>query len=132
MGSSVLVVEGDASVRELLVEALTSEGGFLVRPAGTIGEARTLMAERGRGFAIALLDVGLPDGDGRKFCASLRRQGFRLPVILLSSLDREGDVARGLETGADDCLAKPFGVAELLACVAAQLRRAAPQAAASH
>ena len=132
VGSSILVVEGDADVRDLLVEVLTSEGGFLVRTAGTVSEARTLMAERGGGFAIAVLDVGLPDGDGRKFCASLRRQGFRLPVILLSGLGEEGDVGCGLETGADDYLAKPFGVAELLARVATQLRRAAPRAAALH
>ena len=132
VGSSILVVEGDADVRDLLFEVLTSEGGFLVRTAGTVSEARTLMAERGGGFAIAVLDVGLPDGDGRKFCASLRRQGFRLPVILLSGLGGEGDVVCGLETGAGDYLAKPFGVAELLVRVAAQLRRAAPWAVALH
>ena len=104
----------------------------MVRPAETIGEARTLLAERGRGFAVAVLNVGLPDGDGRRFCASLRWQGFRLPVILVSGLGGEDDVVRGLEAGADDYLVKPFGVAELLARVAVQLRHAAPRATALH
>ena len=132
MGSSVLVVEGDAGVRDLLVEALTGEGGFLVHAAGTVGEAQALMAERGGSFAVAVLDVGLPDGDGRKLRASLRRQGFDPPVILLDSLGHGDGIARSLEAGADDCLVKPFGVAELLARVAAQLRRAPPRAAAPH
>ena len=132
MGSSVLVVEGDVGVRDLLVEALAGEGGFLVRAAGSIGGARVLMAEGGAGFAAAVLGVGLPDGDGRKLCASLRRQGHRLPIILVSGLGGDDDVARGLEAGADDYLVKPFGVAELLGRVAAQLRRAPPRAAAPH
>jgi len=84
------------------------------------------VAEHGNSFAAAVLDVSLPDGDGRRFCADLRRQGFDLPVILLSGLSSEDDVVRGLEAGADDYLVKPFSIAELLGRVAAKLRHAAP------
>ena len=73
-------------------------------------------------------DAGRKARDGRDLCASLRRQGFHLPVILLSGLGGEDDIVGGFEAGADDYLIKPFGMAELLARLAAQLRRAAPQA----
>ena len=124
---SVLVVEDDDDVRDLLVEAIAIEGGFLVRAAATIGQARALMAECGESFALAVLDASLPDGDGCAFCASLRRQGFQLPVILLSGLGHEDDIARGFKTGADDYLVKPFGIAELLTRINAQLEQAGPR-----
>lgn len=79
--SSILLFENDADLRNLLVEALTDDGGFIVRAAETIGEAQSLMVNYGESFAAAVLDVSLPDGDGRRFCTSLRRQGFHLPVI---------------------------------------------------
>ncbi len=126
--SSILLFENDADLRNLLVEALTDDGGFIVRAAETIGEAQSLMVNYGESFAAAVLDVSLPDGDGRRFCTSLRRQGFHLPVILLSSLCSEDDIVRGLEAGADDYLVKPFSIAELLGRVAAKLRHAAPRA----
>ncbi len=128
MHSPVLVVEDDADIRSLLFEALTELGGFLVYTVETAGAAQALMAGCGDSFAAAVLDVSLPDGDGRDLCASLRRQGFHLPVILLSGLGGEDEIVRGFEAGADDYLVKPFGVAELLARLAAQLRRTAPQA----
>ncbi len=121
----ILLLEDNADVRDLLVEALSDNGAFAVYAATTIGEAQALVAERGDSFAAAVLDVSLSDGDGRQFCADLRRQGFHLPVILLSGLSSEDDVVRGLEAGADDYLVKPFSIAELLARVAAKLRVAA-------
>ena len=124
----LLVVEDDADVRSLLFEALTDLGGFLVYTVGTIGAAQALVAACGGSFAAAVLDIGLPDGDGRDLCASLRRQGFHLPVILLSGWGGEDDIVGGFEAGADDYLIKPFEVTELLARIAAQLRRTAPQA----
>ena len=127
MHSPILVVENDADVRSLLFEVLTEVGGFLVYTVETAGAAQALMKGCGDSFAAVVLDVGLPDGDGREFCASLRRQGFHLPVILLSGLGGEDDIVTGFEAGADDYLVKPFGVAELLARLAAQLRRTAPQ-----
>ena len=127
MHSPVLVVEDDADVRSLLVETLADVGGFLVYAVETAGGAQALVAECGDSFAAVVLDIGLPDGDGREFCASLRRQGFHLPVILLSGLGGEDNVVCGFEAGADDYLVKPFSTAELLARIDAQLRRAAPQ-----
>lgn len=64
----------------------------------------------------------LPDGDGRDFCAELRRQGVRMPIIILTGSDNEADVVRGLDAGANDYVAKPFRIAELLARLRAQLR----------
>ncbi len=127
MHSPVLVVEDDADVRSLLVETLADMGGFLVYAVATAGGAQALVSECGDSFAAAVLDIGLPDGDGRELCASLRRQGFHLPVILLSGLGGEDNVVCGFEAGADDYIVKPFSVAELLARIAAQLRRAPPQ-----
>ena len=124
----ILLLENNADVRDLLVEALSDDGAFAVHAAATIGEAQALVAERGASFAAAVLDLSLPDGDGSQFCAELRRQGFRWPVILLSGLSSEDDVVRGLDAGADDYLAKPFSIAELLARVAAKLRHATPRA----
>ncbi len=122
----ILLLEDNTDVRDLLVEALSDNDAFAVHAAATISEAQTLVAEHGNSFAAAVLDVSLPDGDGRQFCADLRRQGFDLPVILLSGLSSEDDVVRGLEAGADDYLVKPFSIAELLARVVAKLRHATP------
>ena len=69
-----------------------------------------------------LLDIGLPDGDGRELCAKLRRDGKKMPVIMLTGQDAETDVVRGLDAGANDYIAKPFRLNELLARVRAQLR----------
>jgi DNA-binding response OmpR family regulator len=69
-----------------------------------------------------LLDIGLPDGDGCELCARLRRQGVRIPIIMLTGADSEADVVRGLDAGANDYIAKPFRLNELLARLRAQLR----------
>ncbi len=122
MRSSILLVSNDAILCRTLVEALTTTGGFTVCTADAIGMAQALMLAGAEYFDLMLLDVSLPDGDGRAFCASLRRQGFELPVILLSDLSHEDDVVWGFEAGADDYLTKPFGPAELLARIAAQFR----------
>lgn len=132
LGSSVLIIEENPDVRHLLVEALTNEGGFLVQTARTIPEAQALMADHGESFAVALLDISVRDDESLSFCASLRRQGFRLPVILLNGQHHGDDVIRGFKAGADDYLLKPFGIAELLACIATQLRHARPGSTASN
>ncbi len=122
MQQSILVVEDNADVRQLTVEALTDEGGFAVSATDCIARARSMMAEQGS-FDLLVLDVGLPDGDGREFCAGLRRSGSHIPIILLSGLADEQDIIKGLRAGADDYLVKPFGIAELLARIGAQLRQ---------
>ena len=122
MPLSILIVEDDTEICEMMVEALTREKRYKTQVAGSICQAQVLISEHGKGFEFLLLDVGLPDGDGREFCASLRRQGFDRPILMLTGLGHEDDVVSGLESGADDYLVKPFGIAELLARVAGQLR----------
>jgi DNA-binding response OmpR family regulator len=73
-------------------------------------------------FDAVILDVGLPDGDGRDYCVRLRGEGHRMPIIMLTGSNAENDVVRGLDSGANDYISKPFRLAELLARLRAQLR----------
>ena len=118
----ILIVDDDLTLRETLVEQLQFEGEFTAEEAGSIGEAENKVTARDSRFDAVILDVGLPDGDGRDLCASLRRQGMRMPIIMLTGSDDEADVVRGLDSGANDYIAKPFRLAELLARLRAQLR----------
>ena len=122
MCTSILVIENDADVRGVIAEMLKEVGGFTVHLASTLSNARSLMAANAGDFGLLVLNVSLPDGDGRQFCASLRGQGATVPVILLNGLSHEDEVVRGFEAGADDYLAKPFRVRELLARIRNQLR----------
>ncbi|GAL98862.1 response regulator transcription factor [Acetobacter tropicalis] len=118
----ILVVDDDRILRQTLVEQLQLEGEFTVQEAASLAEAREkLKAPDARCDAI-LLDVTLPDGDGRDFCAELRKDGLRMPIIMLTGSDDEADIVRGLDAGANDYVAKPFRIAELLARLRAQLR----------
>ncbi len=80
-----------------------------------------LVAPSGRCDAV-LLDIGLPDGDGRELCIRLRALGLGMPIIMLTGADAEVDIVRGLDAGANDYIAKPFRLNELLARLRAQLR----------
>ena len=118
----ILVVEDDAALRATLAEQLAMDGGFSVAEAATAAEAAARLADADARCDAVLLDVGLPDGDGRDLCARLRRDGRRMPVIMLTGADAEADVVRGLDAGANDYVAKPFRAGELLARLRAQLR----------
>jgi DNA-binding response OmpR family regulator len=118
----ILIVEDDAALRATLAEQLAHAGEFIAEEAETAAEAEAKLADADARFDAILLDIGLPDADGREFCAKLRRDGRRMPVIMLTGANDELDVVRGLESGANDYIAKPFGVAELLARMRAQLR----------
>jgi len=118
----ILVVDDDTALRELLVEQLQVDGEFTAIPASTVSEAEAMLTGRDARFDAVILDVGLPDGDGRDLCASLRKQGMRMPIIMLTGSDEEADVVRGLDAGANDYIAKPFRLAELLARLRAQMR----------
>jgi two-component system KDP operon response regulator KdpE len=122
MSLSVLLVEDDRELRATLRAALEVEG-YCVHGAGSIADARTLLAQaRGNGgIDIALLDLGLPDGDGEAFLDTLRRERG-LPVIVISARQGERPKIRLLDAGADDYLVKPFGLAELLARMRVALR----------
>jgi DNA-binding response OmpR family regulator len=118
----ILIIEDDAALRATLAEQLTLDGSFAADQAESAAEAEAKLAGEGARFDAILLDVGLPDGDGRDLCAKLRRDGLRMPVIMLTGHDAEQDVVRGLDAGANDYIAKPFRAGELLARVRAQLR----------
>ncbi len=118
----ILIVDDDLALRETLVEQLEFDGEFRAEQAGSINEAESKVTARDSRFDAVILDVGLPDGDGRDLCASLRRQNMRMPIIMLTGSDDEADVVRGLDSGANDYIAKPFRLAELLARLRAQLR----------
>ncbi|TDG04202.1 response regulator transcription factor [Paracraurococcus ruber] len=121
-GRPLLIVEDDAALRATLAEQLAQDGEFEPAAAGSVAAAEAMLGAAEDGFDAILLDVGLPDGDGREFCARLRRQGLRVPILLLTGRDAEQDVIRGLDAGANDYVQKPFRRAELLARVRAQLR----------
>src|SRR3954454_18762592 len=118
----ILIVEGDAALRGTLAEQITTEGDFTTDEAESLAEASDKLADGDARYDAILLDIGLPDGDGRDFCAKLRRDGKRMPIIMLTGADAESDVVRGLYAGANDYIAKPFRLPELLARVRAQLR----------
>src|SRR3954470_7874186 len=118
----ILIVEDDAALRATLAEQIAQEGDFTADEAESATEAAAKLADSDARYDAILLDIGLPDGDGRDFCAKLRRDGKKMPVIMLTGADAEQDVVRGLDAGANDYIAKPFRLPELLARVRAQLR----------
>ena len=118
----ILVVDDDAMLCEMLSEQLQVDGEFTVTEAATLADAEDKATAADSRFDALILDVGLPDGDGRDLCAELRRRGMRMPIIMLTGSDDEADVVRGLDAGANDYIAKPFRLAELLARLRAQLR----------
>jgi DNA-binding response OmpR family regulator len=118
----ILIIDDDNTLREMLVEQLEVDGEFAAAEAGTISEAEAMVTARDARFDALILDVTLPDGDGRDLCASLRKAGLRMPIIMLTGSDDEADVVRGLDAGANDYIAKPFRLAELLARLRAQVR----------
>jgi len=118
----VLIVDDDPALCAILVEQLGQGHEFVVSLAASIAEARAILVDRGQHFDALILDIGLPDGDGRDLCTQLRASGIKIPIIMLTGSDAEVDVVRGLDSGANDYIAKPFRLAELLARLRAQLR----------
>ncbi len=126
MTAKVLVVEDEAALAELLRYNLSAEG-FKVSHAGTGEEAELLIAEETPDLVV--LDWMLPQVSGIELCRRLRsRTDTRsIPIIMLTARGEEGDRVRGLATGADDYVVKPFSLPELMARVKALLRRVAPE-----
>jgi DNA-binding response OmpR family regulator len=118
----ILIVDDDQALRAMLAEQLAVDGEFTAAEAGTSAEAEAMVTARDARYDALILDVGLPDGDGRDLCARLRRHGLKVPIIILTGSDNEVDIVRGLDAGANDYVAKPFRLAELLARLRAQLR----------
>jgi DNA-binding response OmpR family regulator len=118
----ILVVDDDEALREVLCEQLAHDGEFAPEQAATAAEALTRLSAEDARYDAVILDIGLPDGDGRELCMKLRKQGFRMPILMLTGADQEQDIVRGLDSGANDYIAKPFRVTELSARLRAQLR----------
>jgi DNA-binding response OmpR family regulator len=120
----VLFVEDEASIYEPFSKALAREG---FEPVVARTAARALELAEDGDFAIVLLDLTLPDGDGRDVCRALRRTSS-VPILMLTARGTEADRIVGLELGADDYVVKPFSGGEVIARIRAILRRATPAA----
>src|SRR5213082_1388788 len=117
----ILIVDDDPELRDALVEqlALHEEFESLAVENGTKG----VQAAKAGQIDLVIMDVGLPDVDGREAVRILRKNGFKAPIIMLTGHNTDSDTILGLESGANDYVAKPFGFAVLLARIRAQLRQ---------
>lgn len=118
----ILMVDDDHALRSVLIEQFELDGHFTATEVASASEAEARLVNNDERYDAVILDVGLPDGDGRDLCVKLRRHGVKVPIIMLTGSDDEADVVRGLNAGANDYIAKPFRFAELLARLRAQLR----------
>ncbi len=125
MRHKILVVEDDHALRDVLVRGLRDED-FDTVPAQDGATALRLAAGD---IAAAVLDVGLPDADGRDVCQAMRANGFLSPVIFLTAHHRLTDRLSGFSAGGDDYLSKPFHLTELAARLRAAVKRTAPRPA---
>ncbi len=124
--TTLLLLEDDPAIASLVTYALTRDG-FEVDHVNLVHHAQLRLDDPARAYAAAILDVGLPDGNGLDLCRALRLQGHRwaaLPILMLTARSEELDRVLGLELGADDYVSKPFSPRELVARVRALLRRA--------
>jgi DNA-binding response OmpR family regulator len=116
----LLVIEDEPRIVEILRPPL-EQAGFVVDFVRLCADAREALASHP--YDAALLDLGLPDGDGLHLLAELRARGEAIPILVLTARDAVDDRVSGLDTGADDYLVKPFAMAELVARTKALLRR---------
>ncbi len=117
----VLLVEDDELFRAELAEQLRAHEGYQVEEVGSVKAA--LECVRHQLFDAIILDVGLPDGEGYDLCRRLRRQGIKAPILMLTARDGDADTILGLDSGANDYIAKPVRLGVLLARLRAQLRQ---------
>ena len=116
----ILLVDDDEDLREALGEQLVLTEDFDVFEAGDGSEALARVKEGL--YDLVILDVGLPDTDGRELCRLMRKQGVKSPILMLTGQDSDSDTILGLDAGANDYVAKPFKFPVLLARIRAQLR----------
>ncbi len=121
IAKKILLVDDDNDFRGSLSEQLRLHDGFETAEVATGSEALAILKEAS--FDIVLLDVGLPDYDGRELCRIVRRSGIKIPVIILTGADTDADTILGLESGANDYVVKPFKFSVLLARIRAHLRQ---------
>lgn len=120
-GRKILIVDDDGALRESLVEQLELNEEFLTVECDTA--ARALEIAKTERFDAILLDVGLPDMDGRELCRLLRSAAVQVPIMMLTGSDSDADTILGLDSGADDYVTKPFRLSVLLARLRAHLRQ---------
>jgi DNA-binding response OmpR family regulator len=116
---TVLLVEDDHALRDVLARAFREEGLSVV----TAADGQTALTSADHDTAVVVLDIGLPDADGRDVCLALRAKGIQAPVLFLTAKDAVHERLAGFAAGGDDYLTKPFHVAELLARLRVLLRR---------
>ncbi len=117
----ILFVDDDELLSGTLIDQFGVHDEFAVGPITTAGEAIARVKEEAH-IDLMILDVGLPDMDGREACRIMRKNGFKSPIIMLTGADSDADTILGLEAGANDYVAKPFKFSVLLARVRAHLR----------
>ncbi len=122
MTKNILLVDDDMDLRNTLAEQLLDTGDFDVFEAGDAAEAISKI--KGQKFDLMIFDINLPDADGREMVKVVRERGINTPIIMLTARDSEEDLVRGLNSGANDYVSKPFRLGELVARVNAQLRQA--------
>jgi DNA-binding response OmpR family regulator len=118
---NILLVDDDDDLREALAEQLVQTEDFEVFEAESGQSALTRAKEQL--FDLVILDVGLPDQDGREVCRLMRKQGVKAPILMLTGHDSDADTIYGLDAGANDYVTKPFKFPVLLARIRAQLRQ---------
>ncbi|MBB3145671.1 MULTISPECIES: response regulator transcription factor [Phyllobacterium] len=118
---TILIVDDDADLRAILVEQLSLYEEFQIIEEDNATKA--VQTARNGVVDLLIMDVGLPDMDGREAIKLLRKGGFKAPVIMLTGHDTDSDTILGLESGANDYVTKPFRFAVLLARIRAQLRQ---------
>ena len=121
MQTRILLVDDDNDLRDALAEQLALHEEFLVTTADSA--AKAVQAVKAGDISLVVLDVGLPDMDGREACKIMRKNGFKGPVIMLTGHISDADQILGLDSGANDYITKPFRFAVLLARLRAQLRQ---------
>jgi DNA-binding response OmpR family regulator len=117
----ILIVDDDEDLRESLKDQLALHDEFEVFTAGTASKG--IEVAKSEHLDLVMLDVGLPDMDGREACKLLRKNGFKSPIVMLTGNVSDADMILGLDSGANDYVTKPFKFAVLLARIRAQLRQ---------
>ena len=120
--SKILLLEDDISLVDGLKYSL-KKNGFETEIVRTVSEALNSIGNIGK-YDLLILDVTLPDGTGFDVCEAVRRQGQQVPIIFLTASDEEVNIIRGLDSGGDDYITKPFRLGELCSRIRALLRRA--------
>ena len=117
----ILIVDDDDGLRDSLIDQLALHDDFEALTASTAAAGLELLKKEH--VDLLVLDVGLPDMDGRELCKAVRRNGFKGPIVMLTGQASDSDTILGLDAGANDYIAKPFKFGVLLARLRAQLRQ---------